>query len=119
MAELADAADSKSAEVTPRGGSTPPPGTNKINSLRNQRIFGCAFLCPNLDSAVRAFFAYAKWYKVIEMLDHFSLVRRLTSEVRNWDQERQVNDFASELGWRPSDRLELPASSRSLLVIWS
>src|SRR5271168_271041 len=33
MAELADAADSKSAEATPRGGSTPPPGTNKTKSL--------------------------------------------------------------------------------------
>ena len=28
MAELADAADSKSADRKRRGGSTPPPGTN-------------------------------------------------------------------------------------------
>jgi hypothetical protein len=33
MAELADAADSKSADPCGRGGSTPPPGTNKINGL--------------------------------------------------------------------------------------
>ena len=33
MAELADAADSKSADPCGRGGSTPPPGTNKIKSL--------------------------------------------------------------------------------------
>jgi hypothetical protein len=44
------------------------------------------------------------------MLDHFALIQRLTAEVPNWDQERQVNDFAAELGWRPSDRLELPSS---------
>ena len=29
MAELADAADSKSADPCDRGGSTPPPGTNR------------------------------------------------------------------------------------------
>src|SRR5579875_2399404 len=33
MAELADAADSKSADPCDRGGSTPPPGT--IKSLQN------------------------------------------------------------------------------------
>ena len=33
MAELADAADSKSADPCGHGGSTPPPGTNEINSL--------------------------------------------------------------------------------------
>ena len=33
MAELADAADSKSADPCGHGGSTPPPGTNKTNSL--------------------------------------------------------------------------------------
>ncbi len=33
----------------PRGGSTPPPGTKRINGLENQRIFGCVFLCPNYD----------------------------------------------------------------------
>src|SRR5215831_8604103 len=33
MAELADAADSKSADPCGHGGSTPPPGTNKTKSL--------------------------------------------------------------------------------------
>jgi hypothetical protein len=33
MAELADAADSKSAGPCGHGGSTPPPGTNKTKSL--------------------------------------------------------------------------------------
>jgi hypothetical protein len=33
----------------PHGGSIPPPGTNKINKLQNQRIFGCVFLCPYYD----------------------------------------------------------------------
>ena len=44
------------------------------------------------------------------MLDHFALVKHLTAAVPNWDQERRVNDFAAELGWRPSNRLELPLS---------
>ncbi len=33
MAELADAADSKSADPCDRGGSTPPPGTKIIRDL--------------------------------------------------------------------------------------
>jgi hypothetical protein len=33
MAELADAADSKSADPCGHGGSTPPPGTNKAERL--------------------------------------------------------------------------------------
>ena len=33
MAELADAADSKSADPCGHGGSTPPPGTNKTKDL--------------------------------------------------------------------------------------
>ena len=37
MAELADAADSKSAETTSRGGSTPPPGTNKTKDLARKK----------------------------------------------------------------------------------
>ena len=37
-----------------------------------------------------------------------SLVQRLTTEGALWDFDRQLNDFASELGWRPSDRLSLP-----------
>ena len=35
----------------PRGGSTPPPGTNKISELVNQRILGCVFLCPDHDQS--------------------------------------------------------------------
>jgi len=45
------------------------------------------------------------------MLEHYALIQRLTAKTSNWDQERQVNDFAAELGWRPSDRLQLPASA--------
>src|SRR5258706_9616999 len=54
------------------------------------------------------------------MLDHFTLVQQLTAAVINGDQKRQVNDFAAELGWRPSDRLELPSSrefSNSHLIV--
>jgi methylase of polypeptide subunit release factors len=36
------------------------------------------------------------------------LVQRLTREGGSWDFDRQLNDFASELGWRPSDKLKLP-----------
>jgi hypothetical protein len=39
----------------PRGGSTPPPGTNKINGLPNKRIFGCVFLCPKCCCLVQLF----------------------------------------------------------------
>jgi len=39
--------DSKIRRPSGLGGSTPPPGTNKINGLTNQGIFGCLFLCPN------------------------------------------------------------------------
>ena len=38
--------DSKSAEGN-LVGVRPSHGTNKINGLPNQRIFGCVFLCPN------------------------------------------------------------------------
>ena len=38
----------------PRGGSTPPPGTNKIKDLPNQRIFGCVFLCPNCAQSLNS-----------------------------------------------------------------
>ena len=34
MAELADAADSKSADPCDRGGSTPPPGTNEPSEIK-------------------------------------------------------------------------------------
>lgn len=37
MAELADAADSKSADPCGHGGSTPPPGTNKNKALKSIR----------------------------------------------------------------------------------
>jgi hypothetical protein len=42
----ADRLDSKSAEGN-LVGFDPPPGTNEINDLPNERIFGCVFLCPN------------------------------------------------------------------------
>jgi len=42
------------------------------------------------------------------MIDHYALVRHLTSEPPPGD--RQLNDFAFELGWKPSDRLDLPAA---------
>ena len=54
MAELADAADSKSADPCGHGGSTPPPGTNKIKSLswlglskpeRSKLFGGCSDGC--------------------------------------------------------------------------
>ena len=53
MAELADAADSKSADPCDRGGSTPPPGTNvyagiqmKMASQFGAAIFQwCMFWC--------------------------------------------------------------------------
>ncbi len=37
----------KTRRGQPHGGSIPPPGSNNINTLANQRIFGCVFLCPN------------------------------------------------------------------------
>jgi hypothetical protein len=42
------------------------------------------------------------------MIDHFGLVQQLTTEPPRLD--RRLNDFAFELGWKPSDRLELPAT---------
>jgi hypothetical protein len=33
-------------------GVRPPPGTNRINDLPDQRIFGCVFLCPNCAQTV-------------------------------------------------------------------
>jgi len=44
------------------------------------------------------------------MLDHYILVQTLTGQLPSTDQPRRINDFASELGWRPSDRLDVPAS---------
>jgi Eco57I restriction-modification methylase len=43
------------------------------------------------------------------MIDHYQIVQQLTMQV--WpepDQHRKLNDFAFELGWRPSDQLQLP-----------
>jgi len=44
------------------------------------------------------------------MSDHYNLVTRLTTDLPTAEQARQINDFIVELGWRPSDRLELPGS---------
>ena len=51
MAELADAADSKSAGPQIRGGSTPPPGTTIGRSLKHPLpadlySYGIAFISP-------------------------------------------------------------------------
>lgn len=46
-------------------------------------------------------------------LDHYELIQQLTSEgVVPVDQQyrRRLNDFASGLGWRPSDQLTLPGT---------
>ena len=40
------------------------------------------------------------------MTDHYSLVQQLTSERKT--DPRRLNDFAYELGWRPSNRMNLP-----------
>src|SRR5258708_4273682 len=45
----------------------------------------------------------------VAMIDHFGLVQLLTTEPVTPD--RRLNDFAVELGWRPSDSLELPTAS--------
>jgi type I restriction-modification system DNA methylase subunit len=43
------------------------------------------------------------------MLDHYSLVQQLTTQaLSKADQPRRLNDFADELGWRPSNRMDLP-----------
>jgi hypothetical protein len=44
-----------------RGGSTPPPGTNKINKIRNTDILGCLFLCPNYDQSQISCFPHLQW----------------------------------------------------------
>jgi hypothetical protein len=44
------------------------------------------------------------------MIDHYTLVQRLTGQFPVVDQGRRLNDFAFELGWRPSDHLQIPAS---------
>lgn len=45
------------------------------------------------------------------MMDHYNLVQRLTGQLPIVDQSRRLNDFAFELGWRPSDRVDIPASN--------
>jgi hypothetical protein len=42
------------------------------------------------------------------MIDHFRLVQALTAGPPG--AELHLNDFAFELGWKPSDRLDLPAT---------
>jgi type I restriction-modification system DNA methylase subunit len=42
------------------------------------------------------------------LLDHYELIQQLTSEpVSPVENRRRLNDFAVELGWRPSDQLAL------------
>jgi hypothetical protein len=44
-------------------------------------------------------------------LDHYALIQQLTSEPpSHTEQRRRLNDFAAELGWRPSDQLTLPGA---------
>ncbi len=46
------------------------------------------------------------------MTDHYGLVQLLTAGAQSpSDQARRVNDFAVEMGWRPSDLLQLPDAS--------
>src|SRR5580658_10523129 len=54
-----------------RGGSTPPPGTIKINKIRSTGIFGCLFLCPNYDqrSVVQLMAYYAPAGKFVFWTD--------------------------------------------------
>lgn len=45
------------------------------------------------------------------MLDHYELIQQLTSVPFSApEQRRRLNDFAVELGWRPSDQLVLPGT---------
>jgi type I restriction-modification system DNA methylase subunit len=45
------------------------------------------------------------------MLNQYNLVQQLTSEATfHVDQRRRLNDFAAELGWRPSGQLSLPGT---------
>ncbi len=44
-------------------------------------------------------------------MDHYNLVQRLTGQLPVVDQARRLNDFAFELGWRPSDRIDIPNSA--------
>lgn len=43
------------------------------------------------------------------MVDHYSLVQQLTTRaLSTTDQSLRLNDFAFELGWQPSNRMDLP-----------
>ena len=45
------------------------------------------------------------------MLNQFELIQQLTSDLASpLDQRRRLNDFAQELGWRPSGQLVLPGT---------
>src|ERR1035438_9674885 len=48
----------------------------------------------------------------IRIIDYYDLVQRLTSGTQSpADLARWVNDFAVDMGWRPSDQLQLPVAS--------
>ena len=47
------------------------------------------------------------------MADPFELIRQLTSDPLSANETRlRLNDFAVELGWRPSDQLSLPGTEQ-------
>jgi hypothetical protein len=41
-------------------------------------------------------------------MDYSKIVGELTADTPMWTQSRRLNDFAAELGWRPTDHLDLP-----------
>ena len=46
-------------------------------------------------------------------VDHYELIQQLTSEPASpFDRRRKLNDFAVEMGWRPSDQLTLPGTEQ-------
>src|SRR5271169_3603115 len=47
------------------------------------------------------------------MADHYELIQQLTSAPLSPNEMRlRLNDFAVELGWRPSDQLSLPGTEQ-------
>jgi type I restriction-modification system DNA methylase subunit len=60
------------------------------------------------------FFVFNKGKTVsISSLDHYELIQELTSgdlTPVGTQQQLRLNDFATELGWRPSDQLSLPGT---------
>jgi hypothetical protein len=48
----------------------------------------------------------------IPSVDHYELIQQLTTSIpaTPLDNRRRLNDFAFELGWRPSDQLSLPGT---------